>query len=58
MEPKKKKIGLCISFLGTSYGMLLQAYATQYIIEKLGYNKTHYLIHRLIKLNTTNIYKT
>lgn len=38
MEPKKKKIGLCISFLGTSYGMLLQAYATQYIIEKLGYN--------------------
>lgn len=27
-------------------------------IEKLGYSKTHYLIHRLIKLNTTNIYKT
>lgn len=26
-----------MSFTGTSYGMLLQAFATQYIIEKLGY---------------------
>lgn len=30
-------IGLVIAHTGTSYGMNLQAYATQYVIEKLGY---------------------
>ena len=34
---KTKIIGLVLSCTGSSYGMNLQAYATQYIIEKLGY---------------------
>lgn len=33
-----KKIGLSIAFTGTSYGMLLQAYATQVIINQMGYD--------------------
>ena len=32
-----KKVGLVLAFKGTNYGALLQAYATQYIIERLGY---------------------
>ena len=32
-----KTIGLCIAFAGTNYGMHLQGYATQYIIEKSGF---------------------
>ena len=34
----KKKIGLCLAFSGQNYGMLLQAFATQQIVEKLGYD--------------------
>lgn len=30
-------VGLCLAFKGRNYGMLLQAYATQTIIENLGY---------------------
>lgn len=33
-----KKIGLVLACKGTSYGMNLQAFATQYIIESLGFN--------------------
>ena len=32
-----KKIGLCIAYTGTNYGQLLQAYATQEIIKKYGF---------------------
>ena len=31
------KIGLCLSYKGTNYGMILQAYATQQVLHKLGY---------------------
>ena len=31
------KIGLCLAFKGTNYGALLQAFATQQIVEHLGY---------------------
>lgn len=31
------KIGLCLAYKGVNYGMLLQAYATQRVIEELGY---------------------
>ncbi len=31
------KIGLCLAYKGVNYGMLLQAFATQRIIEKMGY---------------------
>lgn len=34
---KTKKIGLCIAYTGTNYGQLLQAYATQQIVRKFGY---------------------
>lgn len=37
INTKKKCIGLVLSFEGSSYGMNLQAFATQYIIDKLGY---------------------
>ncbi len=33
-----KKIGLCLAYNGQNYGMLLQAYATQQILEKKGYS--------------------
>lgn len=33
----KKSIGLVMAYTGASYGMNLQAFATQYVIEKLGY---------------------
>lgn len=33
----KKKIGLCLAFKGTNYGMHLQSYATQYVVDRLGY---------------------
>ncbi|MCZ2442803.1 MAG: polysaccharide pyruvyl transferase family protein [Flavobacteriales bacterium] len=37
-EPKMSKtIGLCIAFNGTNYGMHLQGYATQHVIEKSGF---------------------
>ncbi len=32
------KIGLCLAYKGVNYGMLLQAYATQRVIENLGYD--------------------
>ena len=32
------KVGLVIAHTGTSYGMNLQAFATQYVIEKLGFD--------------------
>ena len=31
------KIGLCLAYRGTNYGMLLQAYATQQVLHMLGY---------------------
>lgn len=31
------KIGLCLAYKGVNYGMLLQAFATQCMIEKMGY---------------------
>ena len=31
------KIGLCLAYKGVNYGMLLQAFATQKMIEKMGY---------------------
>lgn len=34
---KGKKIGLCIAYTGTNYGQLLQAYATQQVVRKFGY---------------------
>ncbi len=35
---KQKKVGLCLAgFNGTNYGMLLQAYATQQVVEMLGF---------------------
>ena len=37
MINKNKTIGLILAYTGTSYGMNLQAFATQYIIESLGY---------------------
>lgn len=33
----RKKIGLCMAYTGTNYGQLLQAFATQYTIEKMGF---------------------
>lgn len=33
-----KKIGLCMAFTGTNYGQLLQAYATQQVVERMGYD--------------------
>ncbi len=34
----KKCIGLVMAYTGTSYGMNLQAFATQHVIEELGYS--------------------
>lgn len=34
----KKRIGLCIAYTGTNYGQLLQAFATQEIVRKLGFD--------------------
>lgn len=35
----RKKVGLCLAgFDGTNYGMLLQAYATQQVVEMLGFD--------------------
>lgn len=34
----RKKIGLCIAFKGTNYGMHLQGYATQQVIEQSGFD--------------------
>lgn len=34
----KKCIGLVMAYTGTSYGMNLQAFATQYVIEHMGYS--------------------
>lgn len=44
---EKRKVGLCLAFSGTNYGMLLQAYATQRVIEKLGYDTE--IIHYISK---------
>lgn len=38
MENKEKRVGLCLAYNGTNYGQLLQAYATQYTIEKMGFS--------------------
>lgn len=38
MKRKNNKIGLLLACHGSSYGMNLQAFATQYIIEKMGYD--------------------
>lgn len=35
-----KKVGLVIAFQGTNYGMLLQGYATQQLLEEWGYKTT------------------
>lgn len=32
-----KNVGLCLAYKGTNYGMLLQAYATQQVVEKFGF---------------------
>ena len=32
------KIGLCLAYSGQNYGMLLQAYATQQLLEEMGYD--------------------
>lgn len=37
IEKKSNKVGLCLAYKGTNYGMLLQAYATQQIVEKYGF---------------------
>ena len=34
---RNKKVGLCMAYKGTNYGQLLQAYATQKIIEDFGF---------------------
>ena len=35
---QKGTVGLCLAgFIGSNYGMLLQAYATQQVVDKLGY---------------------
>ena len=34
----KKCIGLVMAYTGTSYGMNLQAFATQHVIEQMGYS--------------------
>lgn len=34
----RNKVGLCLAFKGTNYGMLLQAYATQQIVEAYGFD--------------------
>lgn len=34
----KNKIGLVLAYTGTNYGALLQAYATQHIIESMGFD--------------------
>lgn len=34
----KKTVGLCIAFKGTNYGMLLQGYATQNELDRLGFD--------------------
>lgn len=38
IDKNTKEIGLVLACWGTSYGMNLQAFATQYIIEYMGYN--------------------
>ncbi len=43
-----KKLGLCLAFSGQNYGMLLQAYATQQLLEEQGYKTEiiHYIAQR------------
>ena len=41
---KRKKIGLLLA-LGTNYGALLQSYATQQILEKMGYD-TYIIVYK------------
>ena len=62
-----KKIGLCICFAVKNYGSMLQAYATQQYIKKLGldyeiiqYNKKHdlaFYINSCLKLFNSNFRK-
>ena len=53
---KKKKIGLVLAFKGTNYGALLQAYATQHIIESLGFD-TEIIDFRGKKNQISNFFK-
>lgn len=34
----KKRVGLCLAFKGENYGALLQAYATQYVVDSYGFD--------------------
>lgn len=34
---ENNKVGLCLAHTGTNYGQLLQAYATQQVIERMGF---------------------
>ena len=52
----KKKIGLILAFKGTNYGALLQAYATQYVIESLGFD-TEIIDYRGKVNQTENLFK-
>lgn len=52
----KKQIGLVLAFKGTNYGALLQAYATQYVIESLGFN-TEILDYRGKSNQKGNLFK-
>lgn len=38
MVEERKTVGLCLAYNGTNYGQLLQAFSTQYIIEKYGFD--------------------
>ena len=37
IDKKSNKVGLCMAYKGTNYGMLLQAYATQQKVEEFGF---------------------
>lgn len=52
---KNKKIGICSCFNSHNYGSMLQAYATQYAIEKSGYN-SEFIVYKK-KKNLTFIIK-
>lgn len=54
-------VGLIISYKGTNYGMMLQAFATQYVLENLGYKteiiscgEKRKIVHRLKKVFIPN----
>lgn len=67
MSKRINNVGLCVAFKGTSYGALLQTFATQYIIEKMGFNteiidytlgktnRYHYSVEALVYLSLCKI---